>query len=68
MITFSGITKLDVPPDRVLDGAKGKLEGVVVMGFDVDGNEYFASSYADGATVLWLAERMKKMLLEIVDD
>lgn len=65
VIPFTGITKLDMPPDQVLDAAIGKLEGVVIMGWDKDGQEYFASSYADGGTVLWLTERMKKMLLEV---
>lgn len=65
VIPFTGITKLDIPTDRVLDAAIGKLEGVVIMGWDKDGKEYFASSYADGGTVIWLAERMKKMLLEM---
>jgi hypothetical protein len=68
VIPFTGITRLDLPPDRVLEGAKGKLEGVVIMGYDLEGNEYFASSYADGGTVLWLAERMKARLLEMHDD
>lgn len=68
VIPFTGITRLDIEPDLVLEGAKGKLEGVVVMGFDLEGNEYFASSYADGGTALWLAERMKKRLLEMDDD
>ena len=68
VIPFTGITRLDISPDRVLQGAVGKLEGVVIMGWDTEGNEYFASSYADGGTVLWLAERMKKMLLETHDD
>jgi hypothetical protein len=68
VIPFTGITRLDLPPDRILQAAVGKLEGVVVMGWDHEGKEYFASSYADGGTVLWLAERMKKMLLETHDD
>ena len=65
IIPFTGITKLDMPPDRILEAAVGELEGVVIMGWDKDGKEYFASSYADGGTVLWLAERLKKMLLEV---
>ena len=44
---------------------KETLDGVVIMGYTTDGEEYFASTYADGSTVLWLAERMKKMLLEV---
>jgi len=44
------------------------MEGVVIMGWDKDGEEYFASSYADGGTVLWLAERMKKLLMEVANE
>lgn len=68
VIPFSGITKLDLPVDVVLDAAKGELEGVVLMGWKITGEEYFASTYADGGTVLWLVERMKKMLLEVADE
>jgi hypothetical protein len=56
------VTRLDIPPDRVLEQAKGKLEGVVLLGYD-KGGEYFASSYADGGDVLWLLERCKLRLL-----
>ncbi len=65
VIPFTGITKLDLDPDTVLQINKGQLEGVVIMGWDKNGKEYFASSYADGGTVLWLVERLKKALLEI---
>lgn len=64
IIPFTGITSLDLPPDLILDQAKGKLEGVVILGFLEDGSEtYFASSYADGGTVLWLIEKLKLQLL-----
>lgn len=33
------------------------------IGYDADGAEYFASSIADGADVLWLLERLKQQLL-----
>jgi hypothetical protein len=65
VIKFTGVTRLDLPLDRVLDAAKETLEGVVIMGWTTDGDEYFASTYSDGGTVLWLVERMKKMLLEV---
>lgn len=65
IIPFTGITKLDLPPDQILEAAVGKMEGVVIMGWDAQGEEYFASSYADGGTVLWLLERLKKQLLEV---
>lgn len=68
IIRFPGITKLDMPADHVLESALGKLEGVVVLGYDKDGQEYFASSYADGGDMLWLLERAKKALLEMADE
>lgn len=64
VVDFNGITKLDLDPDRVLDSAKGKLDSAVVIGFDKDGDLYFASSKADGGDVLWLLEKAKKELLE----
>ena len=67
VIPFTGITRLDMPPDIILEQAKGKLEGVIVIGFTNDDGEYFASSYADGGTVNWLLDRCKQRLLEIVD-
>ena len=67
ILFFDGLTKLDLPPDRMLEGAKGKLSKVVIMGFTEDGDEYFASSQADGGDVMWLMERCKKRLLEYPD-
>lgn len=65
VILFNGITKLDLPPDRILESMIGTdMDGVVIMGYK-DGEEVFASSYADGGTVLWLIERLKKQLLEV---
>ncbi len=58
------ITKLDLPPERILnDALEVNLESAVILGYDKDGNEYFASSIADGGTVLWLMERAKQALL-----
>lgn len=63
---LKNVTRLDIPADRVIDAAKEKaLTAVVIIGYDPEGEEYFASSYADGGDVLWLLERMKKMLLEV---
>lgn len=63
---FTGITKLDMPPDFILEAAIGKLQGVVLMGWDQDGEFYACSSYADGGTVLWLMEQTKKRLLDAI--
>lgn len=68
VIPLGNVTRLDLPSDRVLEEAKRQIKGgVVIMGYDNDGGFYFASSIADGGEVLWLAEMMKKQLLEIGD-
>lgn len=67
IIPFTGITKLDMPADFVLEAAKGKLEGVMILGYTTDGEEYFASSYADGGTANWLLDRCKLQLLKVPD-
>lgn len=65
IIIWQGVTKHDLPPERILDAAKDAgLTSVVVMGWDKDGDEYFASSLADGGNVMWLMRRCEKMLLE----
>lgn len=68
VIKFSGVTYADIPPDDVLNGAIGRLFGVVVLGYTTDGDEYFASSYSDSAQTLWLLERLKHKLLGEHDD
>ena len=62
-LPFHGLTKLDIPVDRILDGTKDKLDSVVILGYDKDREEYFASSIADGGEVLWLLERCKQELM-----
>lgn len=62
---LGGETRLNIPADRVLEMAHGRLNGVVIAGYDQDGGTYFASSYADGGEVLWLLEKLKKQLLEM---
>jgi hypothetical protein len=67
VIPFPGITSLDLDADTTLDSLKGKLKGFAIVGYDKDGEEFFSSTIADGADVLWLLERCKKALLEIAD-
>jgi hypothetical protein len=61
---FTGITRLDLDPDRILEKAKGQLQGVIVLGFDNEGAFYGATSYADGGNALWLLEVCKMRLME----
>jgi hypothetical protein len=65
VIPFSGITRLDLDPDIVLENTKGQLQGFVICGYTTEGEEYFASTYADGGDVIWLLERCKAELLKI---
>jgi hypothetical protein len=66
VLPFTGITRLDTDPSRVLAGAQdANLTEVVVIGVDADGEEYFASSQADGAAVLWHLERAKWRLMRM---
>lgn len=62
------ITRLDLPPERILNAAlSADLTEVVILGTDKDGNEYFASSQGGGPDVLWHLERAKLKLLGMPD-
>jgi hypothetical protein len=61
------VTRLLLNPERVLEAALGKLSDVVIIGYTHDGEEYFASSEANGAEVVWLLERAKLQLLRMGD-
>lgn len=65
VIPFGGVTRLDLPTDRVLEEAKGQVVdgGVVVLGWDKEGEVFFSSSIADGGEVIWLLEKAKLALL-----
>jgi hypothetical protein len=68
VLRFDGVTLRDLPAEQVIEGAAEQgLKSVVVLGYDADGDEYFASSIADGADVLWLMERLKQRLLGVPD-
>ena len=57
-----------IDPDLVLKNSIGKLESAIVIGYTHGEEEYFASSIPDGPAALWLMERFKKFLLEIMDE
>lgn len=65
VIELGCITRLDLPADKVLEKAIGQLDSVVIMGYDKEGEEVFASSIADGGNVLWLLEQCKLKLLKV---
>lgn len=67
IVNFPGkqvITDKPVPVKNILLGAdRANLKETIVIGFDEDGEFYFASSEADGANCLWLLEQAKLRLL-----
>lgn len=69
VIGIPTITTNDMDPAMVLARAlESNLKGVVVVGYDEDGDEYFASSYADAGNAAWLLDRAKYQLLKITDE
>lgn len=67
VMLFTGVTPLDMPPDIMLEKAKGHMKQVVIVGWDNEGELFFSSSVAAGPEVLWLFELAKKRLLEICE-
>lgn len=66
VVTLNMATRLDIPVSRVLKSAKkADLKDVMVIGYDADGDFYFASSVADGPECLWRLQVAIKKLLEI---
>ena len=64
IVILNTITRLDLPPERILDAAKkADLESVVIIGYTKEGEYYGASSLADGGDVLWLMEITRDRLL-----
>jgi hypothetical protein len=65
VIVLPVMTRLDLPPDRILSAAKdADLEGCFIIGRTKAGDVYFGSSFADGGEILWLWEKAKAALLE----
>lgn len=63
VIKFNGLTCLDIEPDLVLEGARGKLENVLVIGYEGD-ELYVAFSSGEIGKNLLLMELAKKLLLD----
>ncbi len=63
VLPLGNVTTIDLDPDVVLENNKGQLEGFIFAGYDKDGEIVMGSTYADGGTVLWLLEKMRKQLL-----
>lgn len=67
VIPLPVITTLDLDAERVLEGAiNSTLQSCIVLGYDADGEFYFASTMADGGEVLWLLEMAKLKLMKAI--
>jgi len=63
------ITTLDVPVERIIKGAiDADLQDITIVGYDKEGNFYFASNKADGGFQLWLFETAKLELFKVVSE
>ena len=67
VIEFPDGTVGDIPIEGVLEGAK-LLQMICIMGYDKDGNEYFASSTGDIKEINWLLTRYVHFLNGVMDD
>lgn len=68
VIDIGCVTRLDIDPDRVLSKAiEAEMTAVIIVGFDADGQDYFAASMADAAEALWHLERAKWRLMRQAD-
>lgn len=58
------VTKLEVPVDRVIASAvDANLQDILIIGFDEQGDFYFASSNPNGPDTLWLLELARVRLM-----
>jgi len=64
VISMDGYIRKDIDPDNILEGAKGQLKQVLVIGRCEDGDYYAAASTADKGKLLLAIEEFKLRLLD----
>ncbi len=68
VIELDVVTSLPIPVDRILKKAlDAKMTEVVIIGFDEDGEFFFASSVPDAGNVLYHLEFAKHNLMKACD-
>ncbi len=66
ILPFTGISILDIPPEKVLQAAiDAGVTEVVIVGTDNDGKQYIAASMASAPVIAWHLELAR---LRIVQD
>ena len=69
IVELSVVTKLDIPAERVISrAAEADLVEVVIVGFDKDGDLFFAANKADAGAVGWQLDMAKHRLLKLCED
>lgn len=68
VVEFDGVTTLPIHPDKVLSGAVGKLQSVILAGYAADGSIYVAGTHSEVGENLLLLERAKNFLMAEFDD
>lgn len=63
VIPFDAYTRNDIDPDQVLEGAKGQLKQVLILGVCEDGDLYAAASTVDKGKLLYAAKMFEMKLL-----
>ena len=62
--TFTGNTTLDIPAERMLNAAlSADLATCLTIGYDQEGELYFASTTSNAPRILWLLEKAKMFIL-----
>jgi hypothetical protein len=64
VVVLDVVTKQDLDPDRVLKGAIGELQDVVVIGWDKSGDLWLASNTPYQPDLLWLVKQAEKELFK----
>lgn len=63
---FNGVTLHNLDPELVLGAARNaQLKSVTVIGYDEDGDFYFASTEACSPSVLWDLQKAIYKLMEV---
>lgn len=62
VVELGNITLQDIPPDRILQAAMGKLRYVLIVGVKESGERYLDSSSSDGAAAIAHCFRAMRMI------
>jgi hypothetical protein len=69
VVELGNLTTLPIPTEKIISkAATCKFDRIIIIGLTADGEEYFASSEADGGCILWDMERAKFKLMNIAED